>query len=84
MEITSFQLSIIVLDRFMLDAGKSPSLEKLIFVWHKKPSNSIQKVLKTKTVLYGNYEIIFTIVGSSLLLSSKFKLFAIVVKVFQL
>ena len=37
-----------------------------------------------ETALYGNYKIIFTIAGSSLLLSSKIELFATVVKGFQL
>ena len=37
-----------------------------------------------ETALYGNYKIIFTISGFSLLLSSKIELFATVVKGFQL
>ena len=38
----------------------------------------------TETTLYGKYEIISTIAGPSLLLSSKIELFATVVKGFQL
>ena len=50
----------------------------------KKGSNSIQKLLMTKREVYRNDEIIFTIAGLSLILSSKIGLFATVVKSFQM
>ena len=68
-----FQLSTIVTKGSILDVGKGPNLAKLIFVWQKKnPSNSIQKLFMMETALHGNCKIIFTIAGSSLLLSSSF------------
>ena len=83
MEVSSCQLSTIVTKGFVLDTGKAPGLAKLVFIWQKKTRNLIQKLFKTETALYGSYEIMFTIAGSTLLLSSKIDLFMIVVKGFQ-
>ena len=68
----------------IVDVDKGPDLSKLVFVWQKKPFNSVQKLFMSETVLKGNYKIIFTTARSSLPLSSKIKLFATVVKDFQL
>ena len=84
MEVNSFQLSAIVTNISILDIGKGPALAKLIFVWQKKPFNSIQKLFMTETDLYGYCKITFTIAASSLLLSFKIQLFATVVEGFYL
>ena len=82
MEVNRFQLSTIVTKIFMLDICKGPGLVKLIFVWQKYPSNSIQKLFMMETALNGNYKIKFIIAGSNLLLSSKIELFTKIVKGF--
>ena len=38
---------------FILDADRGLGLAKLIFVWQKKTSNSIQKLFMMKRALYG-------------------------------
>ena len=82
MEVNRFQLSTIVTKIFMLDICKGPGLVKLIFVWQKHPSNSIQKLFMMETALNGNYKIKFIIARSNLLLSSKIELFTKIVKGF--
>ena len=57
-------------------------LGKTNFCLIKKPSNS--KAIHDGSSLYGNCKIIFTISGSSLVLSSKIELFVTVVICFQL
>ena len=83
MEVNSFQLSAIVRKSLILDFGKGLGLAKLVFVWQKKPSNSIQKLFTTETAFNGNYKIIFIKAGFSLLLSSKIELSATKVNAFQ-
>ena len=75
-EINSFQLSTIVAKNSILDVCKGFSSAKLILFDKKKPSNSIQELFLTETALYGNCKMIFSIAGSSLLLSFKIQLFA--------
>ena len=88
MEVNRFQLSIIVTTSFILDVGKGSGLGILIFLFSFLnfflTLNSIQKLIMAETALNDNYKIIFTITGSSFLLSSKIELFARVVKDFQL
>ena len=59
-------------------------LAKSIFVWQKKPSNSVQKQFMVETALYRNCKIIFNVAGSSFLLSSKFELIPAAVEDLQL
>ena len=88
MEVNRFQLSTIVTTSFILDVGKGFGLGILIFLFSFLnfflTLNSIQKLIMAETALNDNYKIIFTITGSSFLLSSKIELFARVVKDFQL
>ena len=60
----------------------------MILFFERKRSNSEQRIhfetALSETALYRNSKIIVTIVGLSLLLSTKIELFATVVKGFQL
>ena len=49
-EVNNFQLLNVVTKGSILDVGKGPGLVKVIFVWQKNPSNSIQKLFMTETV----------------------------------
>ena len=70
--------------RKLTDVDKGPGLAKLVLFGKKKQPKLIQKLSMTEKAFGGNYKIIFTIAGSSFLVSFKIELFATVVEGLQM